>query len=81
MHGHGAHDDQRYVPKDDLEAWARRDPLLVWRAGAQRLAGWSADDQDALDARVALEVKAAVEDALAAPYPSVDGLGPSLFAA
>jgi TPP-dependent pyruvate/acetoin dehydrogenase alpha subunit len=81
MHGHGAHDDQRYVPKDDLEAWARHDPLLVWRAGAERLVGWSGDEQQALDDRVAREVRAAVDDALAAPYPSVDGLRPSLFAA
>src|SRR3954462_13497805 len=27
MHGHGAHDDQRYVPKELFEMWSRRDPI------------------------------------------------------
>jgi TPP-dependent pyruvate/acetoin dehydrogenase alpha subunit len=80
MHGHGAHDDQRYVPAAELEAWRQHDPLRLWRADAERLLGWSTADQGALDERVAAEVKAGVEDALAAPYPPVDGLASSLFA-
>jgi TPP-dependent pyruvate/acetoin dehydrogenase alpha subunit len=27
MHGHGAHDDMRYVPKELFEVWAERDPI------------------------------------------------------
>ena len=27
MHGHGAHDDMRYVPKEMFEEWERRDPI------------------------------------------------------
>ena len=27
MHGHGAHDDMRYVPPGMLEEWTRRDPI------------------------------------------------------
>src|SRR4051812_30335017 len=27
MHGHGAHDDMRYVPKELFEQWSRRDPI------------------------------------------------------
>src|SRR5215210_3210289 len=27
MHGHGAHDDMRYVPKEMFERWGRRDPI------------------------------------------------------
>src|SRR3954470_7939436 len=27
MHGHGAHDDMRYVPKEMFEMWSRRDPI------------------------------------------------------
>ena len=34
MHGHGAHDDMSYVPKELLEEWARRDPIDRY---AQRL--------------------------------------------
>ena len=32
MHGHGAHDDMRYVPKEMLEEWARRDPIETYEA-------------------------------------------------
>jgi TPP-dependent pyruvate/acetoin dehydrogenase alpha subunit len=80
MHGHGAHDDQRYVPAADLEAWKQHDPLRCWRADAERLLDWSAQDQELLDERVVREVRAAVEDALAAPFPDADGLASSLFA-
>jgi TPP-dependent pyruvate/acetoin dehydrogenase alpha subunit len=80
MHGHGAHDDQRYVPKADLEAWSAHDPLRCWADDARRLLGWSADDQAALDERVTREVRAGVDDALAAPFPDPAGLAPSLFA-
>jgi TPP-dependent pyruvate/acetoin dehydrogenase alpha subunit len=81
MHGHGAHDDQRYVPAGELEQWAHHDPLAHWREEAEQLAGWTQADHDALVERVDGEVRAALEDALAAPYPDPAGLGASLFAA
>ena len=80
MHGHGAHDDQRYVPPGELEAWALRDPLLRWHELAVEQLGWTAEDQQALEARVAGEIAAALEDALAAPYPDPGGLAASVFA-
>src|SRR5256886_8336729 len=27
MHGHGAHDDHRYVPREMMDEWAARDPI------------------------------------------------------
>jgi TPP-dependent pyruvate/acetoin dehydrogenase alpha subunit len=81
MHGHGAHDDQRYVPKDELKSWAERDPLLRWREHAERTLGWTAPDQEELEGRIEQEVQAGVQDALDAPYPPVDELASSLFAA
>ncbi|MDQ4049540.1 MAG: thiamine pyrophosphate-dependent dehydrogenase E1 component subunit alpha [Actinomycetota bacterium] len=32
MHGHGAHDDMRYVPPELFERWARRDPIDTYEA-------------------------------------------------
>lgn len=80
MHGHGAHDDQRYVPVEELETWRLRDPLARWRRDAEQLIGWDSDAQLALESRVKAEVDAGVAAALAAPYPPVEGLGPSVFA-
>jgi TPP-dependent pyruvate/acetoin dehydrogenase alpha subunit len=80
IHGHGAHDAQKYVPREELDEWVQRDPLKLWRERAERELKWSKDRQDALERQVANEVSAAVAHALAAPFPSVEDLGPSIFA-
>jgi TPP-dependent pyruvate/acetoin dehydrogenase alpha subunit len=81
MHGHGAHDDQRYVPKDELKSWEERDPLLHWRTHAERKLGWTPADQEELEVRITQDVQAGLQDALSAPYPPPDELASSLFAA
>ena len=80
MHGHGAHDAQKYVPKDELNEWAERDPLLRWRSWAAEELEWSSADQEALEMRVKGEVDAALADAVAAPFPDASDLLPSVFA-
>lgn len=65
MHGHAAHDDQRYVPPELLEEWAKRDPIDTLAA---RLAPLGVD-VDALRAEVDAEVDAAAKVALAMPMP------------
>ncbi|HXY68632.1 MAG TPA: thiamine pyrophosphate-dependent dehydrogenase E1 component subunit alpha [Gemmatimonadales bacterium] len=67
--GHAEHDDQHYVPREELARWEKRDPIARF---AQRLTenGWS--DGDALasaDARVAAELDAAVAEAEGEPLP------------
>jgi TPP-dependent pyruvate/acetoin dehydrogenase alpha subunit len=80
MHGHGAHDAQRYVPPEEREEWAGRDPVARWRAYAGAELGWSDADQDELEARVAREVGEALRDALDAPYPDSEALGATVLA-
>ena len=51
MHGHGAHDDMSYVPKEMFEEWARRDPIDRY---AERLVadfGFSAEEVEAIRVR------------------------------
>ncbi len=58
--GHAEHDNQSYVPKEELEAWEARDPIdrYVRRLTEQ---GWaSTADLAALDQRVAAEIDNAV---------------------
>lgn len=62
MHGHGAHDDARYVESDLLEAWARRDPIDRQVAALGDLV-----DVDALRGEVGVEIDEAVDRALATP--------------
>jgi TPP-dependent pyruvate/acetoin dehydrogenase alpha subunit len=65
MHGHAAHDDMRYVPSEQLAAWAERDPI---ERQARRVAGLGID-VEALRADVDAEVEAATAEALQAPMP------------
>jgi pyruvate dehydrogenase E1 component alpha subunit len=65
MHGHGAHDDARYVAAEQLQEWAERDPITRYT----RVLAEADVDVDALRAEVIAEVEAAVIDALSAPMP------------
>jgi TPP-dependent pyruvate/acetoin dehydrogenase alpha subunit len=67
--GHAEHDNQHYVPKDELARWERDDPLERY---VRRLieSGW-ADRQalEAVDARVTAELDGAVAVAEQEPAP------------
>jgi pyruvate dehydrogenase E1 component alpha subunit len=65
MHGHAAHDDMKYVPKEQVEEWRKRDPIDRQEARLRELGV----DVDALRAEVKAEIDAATEEALAAPMP------------
>src|SRR5579884_2265681 len=65
MHGHAAHDDMKYVPKEQVEEWRAKDPIDRQEARL-REAGY---DVDALRASVAEEIDTATEEALASPMP------------
>jgi TPP-dependent pyruvate/acetoin dehydrogenase alpha subunit len=74
MHGHAAHDDMKYVPKEQVEEWRKRDPIDR-QEGRLRALGV---DVDSVRASVLAEIEAATEEALAAPMPdpatAVDGV-------
>ena len=65
MHGHAAHDDMKYVPKEQVEEWRKRDPIDRQEAKLRSLGV----EVDALRAEVSSEIDAASEQALAAPMP------------
>jgi pyruvate dehydrogenase E1 component alpha subunit len=75
MHGHAAHDDMKYVPKEQVEEWRKRDP--VDRQSA-RLVSLGVD-VDAVRASVHAEIEAATEEALAAPMPDPDSALDGVF--
>ncbi|HEX2375844.1 MAG TPA: thiamine pyrophosphate-dependent enzyme, partial [Actinomycetota bacterium] len=65
-HGHSRSDPGKYRPQKEVDAWLKRDPLLVL---AERLRDRGVDqaEVDRLDVRAREEVAAAVEAAKAAP--------------
>jgi pyruvate dehydrogenase E1 component alpha subunit len=65
MHGHGAHDDMRYVPKELFETWSRRDPIERYE---HKLAEEGVD-VEAIRQSVRDELDRETEWALAQPMP------------
>ena len=65
MHGHGLHDDARYVPPEQLAEWTLRDPIELQ---SKRVAALGVD-VEALAAEVRDEVDRATEEALAMALP------------
>jgi pyruvate dehydrogenase E1 component alpha subunit/2-oxoisovalerate dehydrogenase E1 component alpha subunit len=67
--GHAEHDNQSYVPKGELEAWAGNDPVDRYVARL-RDTGWaSADALRELDGRIEAELDAAVALCEDEPFP------------
>jgi pyruvate dehydrogenase E1 component alpha subunit len=66
MHGHAAHDDMKYVPKEQVEEWRRRDPIDRQEARLRPLGV----DVEAVRATVRDEIDAAALDALQSPMPA-----------
>ena len=69
MRGHAEHDDMKYVPRELLEEWATKDPIL--RHERHLLDAGLADraELDALAARVDAELAADLAAAEASPFP------------
>src|SRR2546429_2369329 len=65
MHGHAAHDDMKYVPKEQVDEWRKKDPIDRQVARVTKLGA----DVDALRAEVQQLIDAATEEALAGPMP------------
>ena len=65
MHGHAAHDDMKYVPKELVEEWRKRDPIEQQEARLREIGV----DVDAVRAEVTEEINAAAQEALQAPMP------------
>jgi TPP-dependent pyruvate/acetoin dehydrogenase alpha subunit len=68
IHGHGAHDDQSYVPEGLIEEWAERDPIALQSARVTEIGL----DVAAVEASVRELIDAETEVALAMEIPSGD---------
>jgi TPP-dependent pyruvate/acetoin dehydrogenase alpha subunit len=76
MHGHGAHDDMRYVPKEMLEEWEARDPIARYE---EKLRGQGIDT-DEIRAAVKEELERETEWALEQPLPDASTAVEGVFA-
>src|ERR671917_821190 len=76
MHGHAAHDDMKYVPKEQVEEWRQKDPI---DRQTKRLEALGVD-VEALRAEVKPEIERGVEEALAGPMPDGETATDRVFA-
>jgi hypothetical protein len=74
-HGHGAHDDMKYVPKALVEEWRQRDPIDRQSARCKELGV----DVEALRKEVRAAIDAAAKTALAGPMPDPATVTDRLF--
>jgi TPP-dependent pyruvate/acetoin dehydrogenase alpha subunit len=65
MHGHAAHDDMKYVPKEQVEEWRQKDPIDRQEARVRE----AGVDTAALREEVKQAIDAGTEEALAMPMP------------
>jgi len=76
MHGHAAHDDMKYVPKEQVEEWRAKDPI---DRQVRRLEALGVDVQVVRD-EVKATIDAAIEQALTSPMPDPNTATDRLFA-
>ena len=69
MHGHSAHDDAFYVPKDMFEEWAKKDPIVRFQNKLLKEGILTDAELGKIDERVETEIEEAVVWAEAQPEP------------
>ena len=69
MKGHAEHDDARYVPKELVEKWRKRDPILRYEKYLTGKKLMTAKEKAAVDARIEKEIREDVTFAESSPFP------------
>jgi TPP-dependent pyruvate/acetoin dehydrogenase alpha subunit len=80
MKGHAEHDDARYVPKEMIEAWRARDPILNCEKVLTTKKLMTADEKAAIEARLDKLIREDVEFAEASPLPAPEEAARSAWA-
>ena len=75
MHGHAAHDDMKYVPKEQVEEWRKKDPIERQEARLRELGV----DPEPIRTEVRDAIDAGTQEALAMPMPDPDTATDRLF--
>jgi 2-oxoisovalerate dehydrogenase E1 component alpha subunit len=79
--GHSTSDDPRAYRHDDLvEAWRKKDPILRLRRYLDVAGLWSDREQSELEAKVEVELKAAIAKVEAAQPPSLESMFDDVYA-
>jgi pyruvate dehydrogenase E1 component alpha subunit/2-oxoisovalerate dehydrogenase E1 component alpha subunit len=81
MKGHAEHDNQEYVPKQQLEAWIRRDPIEAFSRNLQESGAASREELAAIDREVSVEIERDADLAEKSPFPPPERALEGVYAA
>ena len=70
MKGHAEHDDARYVPREMLEAWRKKDPIASFEKYLARNKQMTPGEKSAIEERVEKEIREDVLFAELSPLPA-----------
>jgi len=70
MKGHAEHDNQEYVPKQELEAWIRRDPIEAFARALLESGLATRQDLAAIDREASVLVERDADLADKSPFPA-----------
>jgi pyruvate dehydrogenase E1 component alpha subunit len=70
---------QPYRPEQEVELWRKRDPIVTFRARLEADGLATGAELDALAQQTEAEIAAAVDFALASPYPEPSELWSDLY--
>ncbi|MBZ5645264.1 MAG: thiamine pyrophosphate-dependent dehydrogenase E1 component subunit alpha [Acidobacteriia bacterium] len=80
MHGHMEADDLSYVDREELAAWAAKDPIQRQTERIVREGLLSAEDVAQMETRVRSTIESAVAFAGSSPYPELSELTTEIYA-
>jgi len=81
MGGHSTSDDPtKYVPKEELDHWAEKDPLLLFQRYLTKQGIWTEELEASLTSEVDEEVKLAAAEAEATPAPGLETIFSDVYA-
>ncbi len=80
MHGHSEHDSAKYVPRELLEEWKKKDPILHMETYLMESQIAKKEELDGVDLQVKKEIEEAEAFAEESPYPEPEEVLKGLYA-
>ncbi len=80
MHGHSEHDSAKYVPRELLEEWKKKDPILYMETYLMENQIAKKEELDGVDLQVKKEIEEAEAFAEESPYPEPEEVLRGLYA-
>jgi pyruvate dehydrogenase E1 component alpha subunit len=80
MRGHSHIDDAAYVPPEQFETWAERDPIETYRERLVELGLWNDAAEAKQEADIQARVEAAIHEAESMPDPEPGDVYTGVFA-